>query len=69
MIMKKDAVLAYLGYGLVLLGFFCLVIYYLGVHVNFLLFFALLLELAGIITLIFLNPKHYYKGNDSENEE
>lgn len=53
----KDFMITYLGYILILVGVLCLVIYYLGVQTNILLLLALVLEVAGILSFIFLHKK------------
>ena len=53
----KDSLMKNLGVLLVLAGVLLIAVYYLGVQVNALLVIAIVLELAGIISFIFLNKK------------
>ena len=46
-----------LGAILVLLGVVCLTIYYFGVQVNGLLVASMVLEVAGILSYIFVNRR------------
>lgn len=47
----------YLGVALIVLGVLCLVIYKFAFQANWLLISAMVLELAGILSYIFINKK------------
>ena len=52
-----NTLLKNLGAILVLLGVICLAIYYFGVQVNGLLVASMVLEVAGILSYIFINSR------------
>lgn len=52
-----NAFLKNLGVILLLLGFCCLVVYKVSMPENYLLVSSLVLELAGILSYIFINRK------------
>ena len=52
-----NTLLKNLGAILVLLGVVCLAVYYFGVQKNFLLVASLVLEVAGILSYIFINRR------------
>ena len=52
-----NTLLKNLGAILVLLGIACLAVYYFGVQKNFFLFFIMVLEVAGILSYIFINRR------------
>ena len=52
-----NTLLKNLGAILVLLGVVCLAVYYFGVQQNFLLVASLVLEVAGILSYIFINRR------------
>jgi len=47
----------FLGVALIVLGVLCLVIYKFALQANWLLISAMVLELAGILSYIFINKK------------
>lgn len=52
-----NAFLKNLGVILLLLGFICLVVYKMAMPENYLLVASIALELAGILSYIFINKK------------
>ena len=52
-----NTLLKNLGAILVLCGVVCLAVYYFGVQQNFLLVASLVLEVAGILSYIFINRR------------
>ena len=56
-IKDMNTLLKNLGAILVLLGVVCLAIYYFGVQVNGLLVASMVLEVAGILSYIFVNRR------------
>jgi len=47
----------YLGALLIILGVLCLVVYKFALQINALLILAMVLEVAGILSYIFINKK------------
>jgi hypothetical protein len=52
-----NTLLKNLGAILVLLGVVCLAVYYFGVQVNALLVVSMILEVAGVLSYIFINSR------------
>ena len=52
-----NTLLKNLGAILVLLGVVCLAVYYFGVQVNALLVVSMILEVAGVLSYIFVNRR------------
>ena len=52
-----ENVMKYLGVALLVLGVLCLVIYKYAAQENWLLVSAMVLEVAGILSYIFINKK------------
>ena len=52
-----NSLLKNLGIILVLAGVICLVVYYFGAQYNWLLALSIVLELAGILSYIFINKR------------